>query len=118
MNYEFFYEEDFLIIRLAGTAKVNDRLFVEDHLAPYLTQSRPKVIIDLANLNGKGDVFIAGVLNTIKKKVQLLGGEVKLCSLEPGLYRYLQDNRLDKIFDIGQSIGEMKAKFMEKSDGS
>jgi len=116
MNYEFVYEEDFLIIRLSGTAGVNERLFVEEYLAPHLLQSCQKVIVDLDSLNETGGVFLLGVLNTIKKKFQLLGGEIKLCSLKPELYRYFQENRLDQIFDIGQSVEEMKAKFIKKSN--
>jgi anti-anti-sigma factor len=117
MNFEFMYEEDFLIIRLSGTAGVNERLFLEDYLTPYLSQSCQKVIVDLTNLDGKGEVFILGVLNTIKKKFQLLGGEIKICSLKPELFRYFKENRLDQIFDIGQSVEEMKAKFINKNNG-
>jgi anti-anti-sigma factor len=118
MNYEFGHEEDFLIIKLSGTAKVNERLLVKKYLTPHLQRSRQKVIIDLERLDEAGGVYILGVLNAIKKEFQLLGGEVKLCSLEPELYHYFQENRLDQIFDIGQSVQQAKQSFKEKNNGS
>jgi anti-anti-sigma factor len=117
MNYEFLHSEDFLIIKLSGTAGANERLLVKEYLTPHLRQSCQKVIVDLAGLNETEEVYILGILNTIKKEFQLLGVEVKLCSLKPKLYRYLQENRLDQIFDIGQSLEQTKLSFKEKSNG-
>jgi len=116
MNFEFVDEDNFLIIKISGTGGVNERLLVKKYLTPYLQRSCQKAIVDLRGLDGAGGVYILGVLNTIKKEFELLGGEVKLCSLKPELYRYFQENRLDQIFDFGQSVEEMKAKFMEKSN--
>jgi len=116
MNYKFVYEEGFLIIRLSGSAEVNERLLAKESLTPYLQQSHQKVIIDLENLAEKEGVYIIGVLNTIKKEFQLLDGEVRLCSLKPELYRYLQENRLDQIFDIGQSVELTKQSFKERNN--
>ena len=116
VNYEFIYQGDFLIIKLSGTAGVNERLSVKQYLAPHLQGSRQKVIVDLENLDEPGGVNIIGVLNTIKKEFQLLGGEIKLCSLKPELYHYFQGNRLDQIFDIGQSIEQIKSSFKERSN--
>lgn len=117
MNYEFVYEEDFLIIKLSGSAEVNERLSVKRHLAPYLQGSYQKVIVDLERLDEAGGVYILGVLNAIKKEFQLLGGEVKLSSLEPELYHYFQENRLDQIFDIGQSVQQTKQSFSGEGNG-
>jgi anti-anti-sigma factor len=108
MNYEFLYSEDFLIIKLSGTTELNERLLVKEYLSPHLRQSCQKVIVDLEGLDEPEGVYIVGVLNTIKKEFQLLDGEVKLCSLEPSLYHYFEENRLDQIFTIGQSIESTK----------
>jgi anti-anti-sigma factor len=116
MNYEFVYEEGFLIIRLSGSAEVNERLLARESLTPYLQQPHQKVIIDLENLAEEEAVYIIGVLNTIKKEFQLLDGEVKLCSLKPELYHYFQENRLDQIFDIGQSVESIKESFKERDN--
>jgi anti-anti-sigma regulatory factor len=116
VNYEFIYEGEFLIIKLSGTAGVNERLSAKQYLAPHLQGSCQKVIVDLKGLDETGEVNIIGVLNTIKKEFQLLGGEVKLCSLKPELYHYFQGNRLDQIFDIGQSIEQIKLSFKERGN--
>jgi anti-anti-sigma factor len=118
MNYEFLYSEGFLIIKLSGAAEVNERLLTKESLTPYLQQSHQKVIIDLENLAKNGGVYIIGVLNTIKKEFQLLDGEVRLCSLKPKLYHYFQENRLDQIFDIGQSVELIKQSFKERNNDS
>jgi len=118
MNYEFLYSEDFLIIKLSGTAGVNERLLVKEHLTSHLQRLSQKVIVDLEGLDQAGGVYILGVLNAIKKEFQLLGGEVKLCSLEPELYHYFQENRLDQIFNIGQSVQQAKQSFKGKSNGN
>jgi anti-anti-sigma regulatory factor len=118
MNYEFVYEDDFLIIKLSGSAEVNERLLTKESLIPYLQQSQQKVIIDLENLVKNEGVYVVGVLNTIKKEFQLLGAEVKLCSLKPELYHYFRENRLDRIFDIGQSIESVKRSFEESNNDS
>jgi anti-anti-sigma factor len=117
MNYEFVYEGSFLIIKLSGSAEVNERLLAKKSLTSHLQKSHQKVIIDLKNLAGHGEVYIVGVLNTIKKEIQLLEGEVKLCSLKPELQRYFQKNRLDQIFDIGRSMESTKQSFKEKNNG-
>ena len=113
MDYEFVYEDDILVIKLSGSTEVNERLSVKQHLAPYLQGSSQKVILDLEDLDEPGGVYIVGVLNTLKKEFELLNGKVKLCSLEPGLYRYFQENRLDQIFDIGLSVESTKQSFKE-----
>jgi len=116
MNYEFEHEEDFLIIKLSGTAKVKERLLVKKYLIPHLQRSRQKVIVDLEGLDETEGISLLGVLNTIKKEFQLLGGEVKLCRLKPELYRSFQENRLDQIFDIGESVEQIKPSFKEKTN--
>jgi anti-anti-sigma factor len=114
MDYEFVYENDFLIIKLSGSLEVNERLSVTQLLAPYLREPNQKVIVNLQGLDEPEGVYIVGVLNTIKKEFQLQDGMVKLCSLEPELYRYFQENRLDQIFDIGLSVESTKQSFREK----
>jgi anti-anti-sigma regulatory factor len=117
MNYEFLYNEDFLI-KLSGTTELNERLLVKEYLSPHLRQSCQKVIVDLGGLNETEEVYILGILNTIKKEFKLQGSEVKLCSLKQELYHYFQENRLDQVFDIGQSIEQIKTTFKEKSNGN
>jgi anti-anti-sigma regulatory factor len=118
MNYEFLNDGDFLTIRLSGTAGVNERLSVKEHLAPQLRNSPHKVIVDLGEFNDTGGVYMLGVLNAIKKEFELLDGQVKLCSLKPELLRYFEENRLDQIFDLGQSVEQIKSTFKKGNHDS
>lgn len=112
MDYEFLYSDDVLIIRLSGTPRVNERLLAREHLAPYLRLPYQRVILDLENINEMKNLHVAaGLLSTIQKEFQLVGGKIKLCCLKPTFYRYLQANRLDTIFDIGQSMELTKQNF-------
>lgn len=117
MNYEFVCEEGFLIIKLSGTAGLNERLLVKKRLIPYLERSCKKVIVDLKGVGESEGVHVLGVLNTIKKEFELLGGEVKLCYLNPELYRYFRENRLDQLFEIAPSVEQVKQSFKEKNNG-
>jgi anti-anti-sigma regulatory factor len=119
MDYEFLCSDDFLIIRLSGIAGVNERLSAREHLVPYHQSACRRIIVDLENINDTKTFYIVvGVLNTMKKEFQLLGGEVKLCALKPAFYRYFQSNRLDQIFDICQSIEQVKLCFEGKNRDS
>lgn len=116
MNYNLEYQKDFLIVKLSGAVEANERLLTKRFLFRLLRPSFRKIIVDLAGLGGGEAVYCVGVLNTLKKEVQLLGGKLKLCSLTPEVFRYFQENRLDLIFDIQPSIEQAKESFYEEKD--
>jgi anti-anti-sigma factor len=119
MNYEFQRSDEFLIVKLSGTPVVNDRLSARQYLAPYLQPTCSRIIIDLGEMKDvKAFYIVVGILNTMKKEFQLSGGKIKLCALNPAFHRYIQANRLDQIFDIGQSLEQVKLCFEgESRDG-
>jgi anti-anti-sigma regulatory factor len=117
MDYEFVDDGDFLIIKLSGSTEVNERLFVKEHLAPYLKPNQ-KILVDLEGLKETEGVYLFGILNTVKKEVQLMGGEVRFCSLKPELYRYFQENRLDQVFDMVLSVEQAKQNAKRKANES
>ena len=108
VNFEFADEEDFLIIKISGAVGINERLLTKNSLSPYLQHSHGKVIVDLYDLMETDGVYILGVLNTIKMEIQLVNGRVMFCSLNPKLNHYFKENRLDRIFDIKESVDEAK----------
>ena len=114
MNYDFKYQDDLLIIKLSGSAETNERLLAKKMLLLSLRPSCRKIIVDLEDFRGRKGVYNAGVLNTLQKEIQLMGGEMKLCSLSPEVSRYFKENRLDEIFDIMPSIEQAKRSFCEK----
>jgi hypothetical protein len=56
------------------------------------------------------------MLNMIRKEVQILGGEMKLCSLSPRLYRYFQEKRLLDIFVTKRTIEQAKLSFRKEQN--
>ena len=76
-----------MLIKLSGTASANERLLTRRSLMLHLQESYRRVIIDLSDLQEEGGVYVLGILNMIKKEVQIMGGEIKLCCLRPNLYQ-------------------------------
>jgi anti-anti-sigma factor len=117
MNYELDHQDDFLIIRLSGVARPNERLLIKKSLDSFLRPSDRKVIVDLKDLETGDAVYFVGVLKAIQKEVQLVGGKMKLCSVPAAVARYFQENRLDRMFDVDPSVEKAKRSFVEERNG-
>lgn len=117
MRYDLHREKDILIIRLRGSVRVNERLRIKQSLLPILSPTYRKVIVDLQDLTVGGVVYWVGVLNTIKKEVELMGGELKLCALQPEVYRFFRENRLNQIFDLHRSLAQAQKSFQGEESG-
>ena len=72
----------------------------KEGLSPYLKEKGIKVIMDMKELEKFEPITLVGVLNGIRKKVNLIRGGLKLCYLKPEILNYLRQNRLDHIFRI------------------
>ena len=116
MRYDFEYRDHFLIVKLSGPVGANERLMTQQFLLQSLKQPYKKIIVDLAGLGGGGAMYCVGVLNTLKKEVQLMGGKMKLCSLTPEVSRYFRENRLDLMFDIKPSVEQAQRSFCGEKD--
>jgi anti-anti-sigma factor len=117
MNYELDHQDDFLIIRLSGIARPNERLLIKKSLDSSLLPSDRKVIVDLRDLETGDAVYFVGVLKAIQKEVQLVGGKMKLCAVPVAVVRYFQENRLDRMFDVEPSLEKAKRSFAEERNG-
>ena len=117
MNYELDHQDDYLIIKLSGVARPNERLLIKKSLESSLRPSDRKVIVDLRNLESGDAVYFVGMLKTIQKEVQLIGGKMKLCSVPAAVIRYFQENRLERMFEVAPSIEKAKGSFIEERDG-
>ncbi len=113
MDFRFECQDDCLIIKLYGTAGANERLLSRETLKKKLENSPRRVIVDLSGLKEDENPYILGILSTMKKEVQTLGGSIKVCSLRPKLFHYFQEHRLDKIFDIYRTMDQAKRSFKE-----
>ncbi len=116
MQSKFTKSGEFLIIKLSGNTSPNERLIFKQTISPHLQKLHPKVIVDLSDLSEQGGAYLVGVLNTIRKEIKILGGEVKLCALSPRLYQYFRENRLLEFFETRRTLEQAKRSFRKGTD--
>ena len=100
MQYDIIEGKNCFHIAISGKPRKNEPLLAKKMLLPFFKQKNIHLIIDLKNLHEFDSVFLTGILNSIRKEAGLLGGDLRICSLNAELLNYFQQNRLDKIFYI------------------
>jgi anti-anti-sigma factor len=100
MKYHIVEKGDLYLIKISGETRKNEAILAKRILFPYLKEKGIKVIMDLKELEKFEPITLLGVLNAIRKEVDLLRGGLKLCSLKPEIINYLKENRLDQTFQI------------------
>lgn len=108
MKYNVIQSPNDLLIKISGETIKNEALLVKKQLGPYLRKIGILVIIDLSGLENCDPAVILGVLNGIKKEVNLNSGELKLCSLIPEIEFYFKENRLDRIFKVYDNLNRAR----------
>jgi anti-anti-sigma regulatory factor len=114
MRWDFVSGCDCLVIKLSGNTLANERLLAKSLLMHHLCSPKPRVIVDLSDLNEQGGGYVLGILNMIRKEVAILGGQMKLCGLAPKLYLFFRDNRLLEIFETKRTLGQAKSSFRKR----
>jgi anti-anti-sigma factor len=100
MHYDIIEEKNCFYIAISGKSRKNEPILAKKMLLPFFKQKNIHLIIDLKNLREFDSVFLTGILNSIRKETGLLGGDLRICSLNDELLNYFQQNQLDKIFYI------------------
>lgn len=100
MKYQVIDNKDYTIIRISGDARDNEALLVKRLLFPYFRKMGIVLIIDFKQLKRAEPANLVGILNGIRKEVDLLKGELRLCSLKSEFDYFLKENRLDRIFQV------------------
>jgi anti-anti-sigma factor len=114
MKYHIIENAGFFLIKISGNTKKNEALPAKKALSPYFKERGIRVIMDLKELEKFEPITLLGVLNGIRKEIDLLRGNLKLCSLKPEILNYFKENRLDQFFQIYED--EERAKKSEWSD--
>jgi anti-anti-sigma regulatory factor len=118
MRFEFIEGNGFLLIKLSGIPLPNERAVTKESILRRLHGIHPRVIVDLSDIKEKAEVYVLGVLNTLRKEVRIRGGEMKLCALGPTLYRFFQQNRLLDMFQTESTVEQAKRSFGKSADES
>jgi len=102
MKYHIVKDDDFFIVKISGQTKKNEALHVKSILSSYLKGRDVRVIMDLKGLESEKfePIALLGVLNGMRKEIDLLGGCLKLCSLKLEISDYFKENRMDQFFKI------------------
>ena len=100
MKYHIVNDNDFFIIKISGQPKKNEALQVKSVFSSYLKERGIRVIMDLKDLEKFEPITLLGVLNGMRKEIDLSGGYLKLCSLRPEILNYFKENRMDQVFKI------------------
>ncbi len=100
MKYHIAKNNDFFIIKISGQPKKNEALQVKSFFSSYLKERGIRVIMDLKELENFEPITLLGVLNGMRKEIDLSGGCLKLCSLKLEILNYFKENRMDQFFNI------------------
>ena len=114
MKYNIVKDDDFFIVKISGQPKKNEALQVKSILSSYFKEKGIRVIMDLKELEKFEPITLLGVLNGMRKEIDLLGGCLKLCSLKLEILNYFKENRMDQFFMIYED--EKSAKKSEWRD--
>ena len=100
MKYHIVKNDNLFVIKISGQPKKNEALQVKRVLATHLKEKGIRVIVDFEGIEKFEPVALLGVLNGMRKEIDLLGGCLKLCSLNLEILNYFKENRLDQFFKI------------------
>ena len=100
MKYHIVKDDDFFIVKISGQPKKNEAIQVKSILSSYINERDVRVIMDLKELEEFEPITLLGVLNGMRKEIDLLGGCLKLCSLKLEILNYFKENRMDQFFKI------------------
>ncbi|MDL1964783.1 MAG: hypothetical protein LWW98_10740 [Deltaproteobacteria bacterium] len=100
MKYHIIKDDDFFIVKISGQPKKNEALQVKSILSSYIKERNVRVVMDLKELEEFEPITLLGVLNGMRKEIDLLGGCLKLCSLKSEILNYFEENRMDQFFNI------------------
>jgi hypothetical protein len=116
VKYQIAKEDEFLLIKISGKTRKNETVLSNARLKPYLQDQGVKVIIDLQSLDKFEPMTLLGVLNSLKKEIDLLRGDLMVCFLKPEMENYLRENRLDHFFHIFEDAEKAK-RSLRRNDG-
>ena len=108
MKYQLTEEDAFLLIKVSGKTRKNEAVLSNALLKPYLHKKGVKVIVDLKDLEKFEPIILLGILNSLKKEIDLLRGYLMVCSLKPEMEHCLRENHLEHLFHVFEDAQKAK----------
>ncbi len=91
--------DDVLIIELPARLDAIGVSAIESKLAETVNKHQGKVLIDMSNVTFVASLALRMILTNLKT-VQPLGGDLRLCSLQPQIAEIFRKSRFDTLFTI------------------
>ncbi len=90
---------DVLVIKLPGRLDAVGVTSAESSLTEAVTQHRGKVLVDMSDVSFVASLALRMLLTNLKT-VQPLGGDLRLCCLQPQIAEIFRKSRFDTLFKI------------------
>ena len=103
MTYQVTQRKGWVIFRIKGKARNNEPLRAKRHLLSWLNVPGVRIVVDLSGLEELG-VWEMGLLNSLRKEVDLLKGTLRLSSLNPTLKSKFKRDRFAETFDMYPTV--------------
>lgn len=115
MIYEVSAKDGWVVLRLSGRAENNEPLQAKRRLFPRLLRTQVRIVVDIGGLEELG-VWEMGLLNSLRKEVDLRGGTLRLCNLDPSLGGYFQGDRFAQTFPVYADVASATATEEDNDD--
>lgn len=99
MKYRITEAGGWVVVNPAGRAENNEPLRVRYLFRRWLTRDRPRVIVNLRDIEEIG-IWEIGLLISFKKEVDQRSGVLRICQLDASLDGYFHNDRFTEQFDI------------------
>lgn len=91
--------DDVLVIELPARLDAVGVSAIEGKLAEAVNNHRGKVLVDMSNVTFVASLALRMLLTNLKS-VQPLGGDLRLCGLQPQIAEIFRKSRFDTLFTI------------------
>lgn len=99
MTYQVTERKGWVVLRIRGKAHNNEPIRAKRHLLSWLNVPEVRVVVDLSGLEALG-VWEIGLLNSLRREVDLLKGTLRLCRLNPALRSEFSRDRFAETFEM------------------
>ncbi|MCB9558636.1 MAG: STAS domain-containing protein [Deltaproteobacteria bacterium] len=103
-------EGGIIVLALSGRLDALTALELRPTIDRLVEQKKSKVVVDMANLTNI-DSSGVGALVSLFKRSRMLGGDVKIANLQGKPLQIFQLLRLDRAFDIFDTVEQAAARF-------
>ncbi len=105
MECHIIEKKDFTLVRISGPIRRTASFMIRNTINREFRSMEPRIILDMEDISEKEDISQQlAIMNVFKKETDMMNGSLKICSLALKMKAYLVNNRLDRMFDIYETL--------------